>query len=91
MSLWGMRRAGDVGTKTGRLMGCGCGWRHKPSPVAGCCISPCFAAAVAFGVLASPLVTISLRFGPRDEPSYSFPLCEGKQAGPCLLSLPSKA
>lgn len=64
---------------------------QEPSPGTGCCISPCFAATEGFGVPASPLVPVSLRFHPRDEPSYSFPLHEGKQAGPCLLSLPSDA
>lgn len=64
------------------MVGGGKKFLQKPSP---------FAATEGFGVLASALLPVSLGFDPRDKPSYSFPLHEGKQAGPCLLSLPSDA
>lgn len=43
------------------------------------------------GIPKSPSAPVSLGFDPRHEPSYSFPLHQGTQAGPCLLSLPSDA
>ena len=64
---------------------------RSPALVQDAASHPALQQQKGFGVPASPLAPVLLGFDPRDGPSYIFPLHEGKQAGPCLLSLPSDA
>lgn len=85
MKMWPGRGTGSCG-----------GWRQElfgrsPALVQGAAGHPALQQQREFGLPTSPLATVSLGFELRDEPDYRCPSHEGKQAGPCCLSLPSDA